>query len=335
MFWEPKTSKLNKEKRILKKIAVLTSGGDAPGMNACLRAIIKKGEASGYEVYGVVGGYQGLIDGEYLKLTHAQTENIIGLGGTLIKTSRCDQFLTEEGFLKALENYKNQAFEALIVLGGDGSLKGAKKLFDNKINVVGIPCTIDNDLSYTDFTIGFDTAINTTTSLLGNVRETSSSHNRVMVVEVMGRHSGQIALCAGTASGAELILVPEIKVSQHQINKKISNSIKKGEKCVLVVVAEGVASAKEVAEQIKKNLQIDAKSMDLGYVQRGGSPSTFDRILATKMGAEAIKKITQKKFGVALAFKSGEIKALALNQIFKFKSKFDEELYLTNNEISE
>lgn len=317
----------------MKNLAILTSGGDAPGMNACIRAVVRMGESYGFNVYGVVGGYQGLINRNFMELNLSKVEGIIGHGGTIIKTSRCDEFLTNDGFFKAVSCAK-ECFDAVVVLGGDGSLRGAQKLADNGVKIIGIPCTIDNDLAYTDFTIGFDTAINTVTNLLNNIRETSSSHERVCVVEVMGRHAGDIALVAGTVSGAEVVLVPEVKTSQKELINKITQSTQNGEKCVLVVVAEGVDKAENVAKVIKESTGIDAKSVDLGYVQRGGSPSAYDRLIATKMGAIAVELINKSKFGLALGIKNNDVKILKLIDIFKSESKFDKKLLKINNIIS-
>lgn len=319
---------------MVKKICVLSSGGDAPGMNACIRAIVRTCERFGIKVYGAASGYQGLIDGAITELSLSDVENIIGLGGTILKTSRCSEFMTEAGFNKAIKFLKSKKFDGLIVLGGDGSLRGAERLSIEGINVVGIPCTIDNDLNYTDFTIGFDTAINTVTELLGSVRDTSSSHDRVCVVEVMGRYSGEIALYSGLASGAEVILTPEVKLGTEEIAKKILTSVKKGEKSVLVVVAEGVASAEEIASQIKISTNIDAKSMSLGYVQRGGSPTVNDRVLATRFGVAAVEAVNSGNFGIALGVKNGTIKAWELSSIHNEKSKFDKKLLKTNDMLS-
>jgi len=318
----------------MKKFAVLTSGGDAPAMNACLRAIVRSGEVNDYKVYGIVGGYQGLIEGNFKPLSLEDVEGIISMAGTIIKTTRCDAFMTEEGFVRAVKNAKNQGFDAIIILGGDGSFKGALKLMKAGVNVVCIPCTIDNDLGYTDFTIGFDTAVSTVTTLLGNVRDTSSAHDRVCVVEVMGRHCGEIALNSGIASGAEVVLIPEISLSNEQICNKITSSTRNGEKCVLVVVAEGVGSAESVAEMIKQNLGIDAKSVDLGYVQRGGTPTANDRILATKMGVCAVECLTKKKYGMAISVNQNKINTLPLIKAIIPKSKLNKNLYFINDTLS-
>lgn len=318
----------------MKKIAVLTSGGDAPGMNACLRAVVRYGEVKGYQVVGILGGYQGLIDGNFKVLSLAEVENIIAQSGTIIKTTRCEAFMTADGFDRAVKNARNQNFDAIIVLGGDGSFCGASKLAKEGLNIVCVPCTIDNDLGYTDYTIGFDTAVNTVTNLLGNIRDTSSSHDRVCVVEVMGRHSGEIALNAGVASGAEVIIVPEVKVTDAEICAKISSSVSNGEKCVLVVVAEGVNTAENVAKMIKTNLDIDAKSVDFGYIQRGGSPTANDRILATRMGATAVDLVVQKKFGVAVSSTQNKMVAVPILKAVSPKSKFNKNLYFINNDLS-
>lgn len=318
----------------MKKIAVLTSGGDAPGMNACIRAIVRSGEMNGIEVIGINNGYQGLIDGSFQQLSHKSVENIIQLGGTILKTSRCKEFQTKTGLNKALKNIKKEKFDALITIGGDGTLHGAIELMESGIGVVAIPSTIDNDLAYTDLTIGFDTAVNTVMQMLGNIKETSASHNRICVVEVMGRTSGNIALMAGTASGAEIILVPEVKFNERALFDKIRLSTSVGEKCVLIVVAEGVSSAQEVANLVKNKMNIDAKSVDIGYIQRGGSPTATDRILATKMGAFAIEEIKNGKLGIAIRLNKNKISSICLNDVFKEKSNIDKNLLKTNDILS-
>ena len=318
----------------MKKIALLTSGGDAPGMNACIRAVVRAGENSGYQVVGVTRGYQGLIEGAFQQLGSEVVENIIGLGGTILKTSRSEDFMTEKGFSTAVKNIKKEKIDCLVVLGGDGSMRGAKKLMEAGVNVVCVPCTIDNDIAYTPLTIGFDTAINTVTEMLGKVRDTSASHDRVLVVEVMGRHSGDIALFGGVSSGAELILVPEVKFDYAAICSKIRKCMNIGEKCVLVVVAEGVEKAENVASRIKAELKVDVKSMDLGYVQRGGSPTANDRIFATRLGACVVEEIKRENYGVALGGDYFKIKSYKLDEIFNAKVNFDKKLLLLNDYLS-
>lgn len=318
----------------MKKIVVLASGGDAPGMNAGVRAITRMAEEKGIEVYAAMYGYRGLINNDYKKLTVEDVENIIQLGGATIKSSRCPEFMTKEGFNVATKNIKKNKFEAVIVLGGDGSMRGAKRLAEAGIKTICIPCTIDNDMSYTDFTIGFDTAANTITKLLNNVRDTSASHGRVCVVEVMGRHSGDLALNAGMAAGAEVILVPEVIIEASEVAAKVKLSASRGEKCVIVVVAEGYGTAEEVANSLQQKIDMDVKSMNLGYVQRGGSPTTFDRLLATKLGATAIEKLVQGESGLALGIKNGKVIALKFDEAIAKKHTFDVKAHKLNNILS-
>lgn len=318
----------------MKKIAILTSGGDAPGMNACIRALVMAGEDSGMSVYGAVRGYQGVIDNDFVKLGLSDVENIIQLGGTILKTSRCNEFLTPEGFKKAVENIKKNKFDSVVILGGDGSFRGAKELKDANINTIVIPCTIDNDLGYTDYTIGFDSAINTITDLLNNVRETSNAHERVCVVEVMGRECGDIALHSGLAAGAEVVLVPEVKLTDEQFKQKLELSVNRGQKCAIVVVAEGVATAEKIAKKIKKLVGVNAKTLDVSYIQRGGSPSVCDRVLATKMGARAIELVSNKNYGVAIATIGGKITEITIEEAISKKDKFDYDAYKINHSLS-
>lgn len=313
---------------------VLTSGGDAPGMNAAIRSVVLCGISEGFEVYAAIGGYKGLICDDFKRLTLLDVENIIHLGGTIIKSSRSPEFMTDEGFNRAVKNFNKHKFDSLVVLGGDGSMKGAIKLMEAGVKTICLPCTIDNDMSYTDITIGLDSACNTIIDMLKNVRETSASYDRVCVVEVMGRMAGDIALNAGTAAGAELILVPEIHITKEEIVQKLKKSVTSGEKCVLVVVAEGFGSAEEIAKLIKQEMQLDVKSMSLGYVQRGGSPSAFERIYATKLGARAVELIKQNIFGTALGFKQGKIVEVGYEKAVKSKHKLDRDLYNINNRIS-
>lgn len=318
----------------MKKILVLTSGGDAPGMNAAIRAVVMSSIHYGYTVFGAVSGYTGVINGDFINLNLKDVENIISLGGTVLKSSRCPEFLTKKGFNEAVKNIKKNAFDCVVVLGGDGSMRGASKLYEAGINTIVIPCTIDNDMSYTNKTIGFDTALNTITNLLGNVRDTSSSHDRVCVVEVMGRNSGELALFAGTAVGAEVILVPEIKTQKKDLMNKIKKSITEGEKCVLVVVSEGASSAETVRDEIKNALKIDVRAMNLGYVQRGGSPSTMDRVLATSMGFKAVELVKNETFGVAILDNGSGVDCLPYNEALEKNSNFNTRLFEINNILS-
>lgn len=318
----------------MKKIAVLTSGGDAPGMNACIRAVVRSGIANGYEVVGIVGGYQGLIDQNYVNLGLRDVGNIIQMGGTILKTSRCDEFMQEKGFKKAVDNYKKAKFEAIIVIGGNGSLTGATKLSKAGVNVLGLPGTIDNDLGYTDFTLGFDTACNTVTNLLNNVRDTSSAHDRVCVVEVMGRKCGDIALFSGMSAGAEVVLIPEVKTPMEKVYSKLINSAKTGKRSSIVVVAEGVQGAGEVAKLIQENTGLESKAVVIGHLQRGGSPSMADRVFASRLGVTAVECIKNGIFNVAIGSKDNKIFNMNLEDAINTKNVFDEFDYKINSIIS-
>lgn len=318
----------------MKKVLVLTSGGDAPGMNAAIRAITISAMNAGFAVFGAIGGYSGVINGEFKKLTIKDVENIIQLGGTIIKSSRCPEFMTDEGFNKAVQVINKNKFECVFVLGGDGSTRGALKLSQAGINVITLPCTIDNDMGYTRKSIGFDTALNTITGLLGNVRDTSSAHDRVCVIEVMGRHSGDLALYSGLSAGAEYIIVPELKFDQKEFIQKINKSINTGEKCALVVVAEGAFKAEQVQQIINDNLKVDAKSMNLGYVQRGGSPSVVDRVLATKMGYKATELMLSGNYNCAIRDTGLTVDFVSIQEALEKHDKFDNVAYIINNSLS-
>ena len=313
----------------MKKIAVLTSGGDAPGMNACIRAIVRSGTRQGLEIYASKQGFKGLIENNFIKLDGKSVGNIIQTGGTIIKTSRCREFETADGFKKAVKNLKDNNFDYLIVIGGDGSFGGAEKL-SKFINVIAIPGTIDNDLGFTDRTIGFDTAVNTIVSLMNNIRDTSSSHERLSIVEVMGANCGDIALHSGISSGAEIILVPEIKISENDILKEIKNIYDAGRRSIIVVLAEGVCSAEHLQKIVKEKLQIDGRAINIGHIQRGGSPTSNDRIFATMLGIKAIENILACNRNIALGIKNGEYIAIDLKSAIKQKKKFNTELYNSN-----
>ena len=318
----------------MKKIAILTSGGDAPGMNACIRAVVRSGVANGYEVVGIIGGYQGLIDENYIKLGLRDVGNIIQTGGTILKTSRCAEFMTDKGFKRAVDNYKKAKFEAIIVIGGNGSLAGATDLYKAGVNVIGIPGTIDNDLGYTDFTLGFDTAVNTVTNLLNNVRDTSSAHDRVCVVEVMGRKCGDIALYAGISAGAEIVLIPEVKTPMEEVYKKLINSAKTGKKSSIVVVAEGVGNAGDVSKLINENTKLESKAVVIGHLQRGGSPSMADRVFASRLGVVAVEAIQNGEMNIAIGTLKNKIIKMDIEKAIKTKNVFDEFDYRINSIIS-
>jgi 6-phosphofructokinase 1 len=286
-----------------RRIAVLTSGGDAPGMNAAIRSVVRTAIYNNLEVYGVRRGYAGLIDGDFIKMNPRSVSNIITAGGTILKTSRCEEFKTTEGQKKAVSQLKKYKIEGLVVIGGNGSFRGAHILSkDWGIQVIGVPGTIDNDLTGTDYTIGADTAVNTALSAIDKIRDTVHSMERIFVVEVMGREEGFIAIRVGITGGAEDIMVPEIKYDINKMCDDIREGRQKGKMNWIVVVAEGVSSAEDVARLIHDNTGFEVRSITLGHVQRGGSPTAMDRLLGLRFGAAAVDALirdeTNKMVGV-------------------------------------
>lgn len=298
----------------LKRIAVLTSGGDAPGMNAAVRAVTRKAIFEGLEVYGVYNGYQGLIDGDIVPLNLGSVGDIIQRGGTFLRSARCPEFRTEEGRAQAVEQLKKFEIDALVVVGGDGSYRGAQKLTELGFPTIGLPGTIDNDIPGTDYTIGFDTALNTALEAIDKIRDTASSHERTYVIEVMGRDAGDIALYAGLAGGAESILVPEKKEEIDTIIDRINHGIARGKKHSIVVVAEGFGSAESIGKMISERTNLDTRVTILGHIQRGGSPTAFDRVLASRMGAYAIEILLQGKAGRVVGIRAGEMIDLDIDE---------------------
>ena len=294
----------------IKKIAVLTSGGDAPGMNACIRAVVRAGHFYNLEVMGIVKGYSGMIDGNFIEMGAHSVSNIIHRGGTILKTARCREFMTEEGMNKAYQQLKRQKIDAVVVIGGDGTFRGANA-FSNTYNIpfIGIPGTIDNDLFGTDFTIGYDTAINTVVQAVDKIRDTAESHDRLFFIEVMGRDAGFIALRSGIGVGAEAILIPESKTHIDQLITLLEKGWKRKKTSSIVIVAEGddAGGAFAIAEKVgKKFKQYDTRVTVLGHIQRGGSPSCMDRLLAGKLGVAAVEGLLngEQKVMVGLIHKS-------------------------------
>lgn len=291
----------------MRRIAILTSGGDAPGMNGAIRAVVRKSLYYGYEVFGIERGYEGLIQGNFKQMNSASVAGIIQRGGTVLKTARSKDFQTPEGFNKALRNLKEYNIFCLVVVGGDGSMAGAKKLAEAGINTVVIPGTIDNDMAGTDYTIGFDTALNTALDAVNKIRDTVESHSRVAIIEVMGRSAGHIALMTGLACGAEKILLPEEKLDLDSVCRKLSETYKRGKRYSIIVVAEGAASGYDVAKAIKEKTAFDASVTVLGYIQRGGSPSAKDNIMASRMGSAAVDAIAENTMNCLVGANLGEI----------------------------
>ncbi len=306
----------------MNNIAVLTSGGDSPGMNACIRSIVRYGISMGLKVYGVRRGYSGLIEEDIFLMNERSVGNIIQVGGTILKTSRCKEMMTEAGVVQAVNALKSRGIEGLIVIGGDGSMRGARELEKHGILVACIPGTIDNNLFYTDYTLGFDTAVNTVISLINNVRNTSMSHDRVSIVETMGAGCGDLALTAGLAVGADFIIVPEMKWGVDDICERLVRAKKTKKECSIIVVSEHVCDPNELAKMISMKCGIECRTVILGHVQRGGSPSAFDRNLGTKMGAKAVDMLMQGESGV-VGYTSGKFVYVSIENALHGRRKFD------------
>jgi len=280
----------------VKRIGVLTSGGDAPGMNAAIRAVVRSAARRGIECVGIRRGWAGLISGDIFPMTSSDVSRIINRGGTILYTARSDQFRTEEGMLKAVGTCKLLGLDGVVAIGGDGTFRGANALASYGVSVVGIPGTIDNDIVCTDYTIGFDTAANTAVECIDRLRDTMQSHERCAVVEVMGRHAGYLALQVGLAVGATAVLVPERPYNfESHVAEKIRRARLSGKTNFIIVVAEGAASAVTVGEEIREHLGLDPRVTILGHIQRGGSPTVKDRVMATRMGYEAVRLLAEGK----------------------------------------
>ena len=293
----------------MKRIAVLTSGGDSPGMNAAIRAVVRYGIYYDMEVFGVHRGYEGLIEADFERMHRRSVADILHRGGTILKTARCERFFDKEMRAKAAENLRKFKIEALIVIGGNGSLTGAYEFSkESGIPVIGIPGTIDNDLAYTDITIGFDTAVNTVLDAISRIRDTSSAHERTTVIEVMGRYCGDIALYAGLTGGAEVVLMPEVESTIEEVTHKVLEGVDSGKLHSIIIRAEGYPiSSEELVETLSKETGRDIKLVVLSYLQRGGSPSFRDRMLATDCGVKAVELLRDGKYNRAIGQVNGKI----------------------------
>lgn len=313
----------------IKRIGVLTSGGDAPGMNAAIRAVVRAGIYSGLEVYGIKKGYQGMIDGDILLLETDSVSGIIHNGGTILQTARCSEFMTYEGRKKAYEQLIHHGINAVIIIGGDGSFTGASIMSKEfKMPFVGIPGTIDNDLFGTDYTIGFDTALNTVVSAVDKIRDTASSHGRIFFVEVMGKEAGFVALQSGVACGAEGILIPEVKAELDKLRKYLRDRAKR-KKSSIIMVAEGEdeGGAITIAGKMKKEFpDFDIRTTILGHVQRGGSPSALDRVNATRMGKAAVDALLDDQQDIMIGIVNNGIVHVPLNKTVKLHKTVDRDL---------
>lgn len=311
------------------RIGVLTSGGDAPGMNAAVRAVVRTGIYHGLEVYGIMRGYQGLIEDDVFKMESRSVANIIQRGGTILKTARCKEFYEPEGRVKAYETLKKRGIDGLVIIGGDGSFQGAVKFSQEyDIPVIGIAGTIDKDIYGTDFTIGFDTAVNTAVEAIDKIRDTADAHDRLFIVEVMGRDAGYIALHSGIATGAENILVPEQKTDIEQIISSLSEKQGRKKLVNLVVIAEGYVSggAMYLAQIIKERLpETDARVAILGHIQRGGPPSCLDRLIASRMGYHAVECLIEGRYNVFVGILNNKMNYVPLEKVGKRKGTINEE----------
>jgi len=312
----------------VKKIAVLTSGGDSQGMNAAIRSVVRAAIFNGIEVYGVQRGYQGLLNEDIRPMDIRSVGDIIQRGGTILQSARCQEFRTPEGQQKGADILRKHGIDGLIVIGGDGSYQGANKLSKLGIKTMGLPGTIDNDISFTDYTIGFDTAVSIVVDAVNKLRDTMSSHERSSVVEVMGRHCGDIALYAGLASGAESILVPEVDHNIDEVAGRMRENFECGKRHSIVIVAEGVGRGEDVANAIIERCPtVEPRVTVLGHIQRGGSPTAFDRILASRLGDFAVRKLMEGESGKACGMIKGELVATDIDLVVNTKKEFNMELY--------
>lgn len=318
----------------MKKIGVLTSGGDAPGMNAAIRAVVRTAISKNMEVMGIYRGYNGLINGDIKPLNVRSVSDVIQHGGTMLYTARCKEFRFEEGLQKAKKTCIEQGIEGIVVIGGDGSFRGAADLSARGIPCVGIPGTIDNDISMSEYTIGYDTAMNTAMELVDKLRDTSQSHDRCSVVEVMGRHAGFIAVNTGIACGATCIVVPEVPWTIEAVCDKIKQTRETGKHHFIVVVSEGVGNSAEIAKQIEMHTGVESRATILGHVQRGGSPTIRDRVAASQLGYYAVQLLADGKGNRVVGIQNNEIVDYDIQEALSMKKSFENELYRISDEIS-
>ena len=324
---------------MIKKIGVLTSGGDAPGMNAAVRSVVRSCVYNNVKITGILFGYQGIIDNKMKPMDARSVNNIINKGGTILKTARCEEFRSENGRKKAYDNIKKNEIDALVVIGGDGTFTGSM-IFQKEfsIPIIGIPGTIDNDIYGTQFTIGYDTALNTVVNAIDKIRDTAISHNRLFFVEVMGRDAGHIAINAGIGAGAEEILVPEANMGLERLLESLKRSEKSGKSSSIVVVAEGDKTGKnvfEIASYIEKNMpEYEVRVSVMGHMQRGGSPSCFDRVLASRMGVYAVEKLLSGESNSMIGVINNEMTLCPLEKAIKGKSEINKNLIRVSDILS-
>ncbi|GMA51171.1 ATP-dependent 6-phosphofructokinase [Alicyclobacillus contaminans] len=318
----------------MRRIGVLTSGGDAPGMNAAIRAVVRSAIYNRVEVLGIRHGFQGLLEGDMVPLGLGSVADIIQRGGTMLFTSRCEAFKTDEGQAQGVERLRAAGIEGLVVIGGDGSFRGARALSQRGIATVGIPGTIDNDIPCCDTTIGFDTAVNTAIEAVDKIRDTVASHDRVSVVEVMGRNAGDIALHVALAGGAESVLVPEYPVDLDDVVARLYRGLERGKRHSIVVVAEGTLSGPEVAAYLTRHTGFDVRATVLGHIQRGGAPTARDRVLASQLGNLAVQRLLDGATGQMVCVRDGSLCAVDFEEVFQGRHTVEPSLYRLVNTLA-
>lgn len=318
----------------MEKIAVLTSGGDAPGMNAAIRAVVRSSIYNNVRILSVRDGFTGLINAQIEEMNLSSVADIIHRGGTILKTTRCEEFKTKEGQRKAMNVIAVLGIDGIIIIGGGGSLKGAKVINSLGIPSIGVPGTIDNDMGYTDYTIGFDTSVNTVVDAISKIRETSISHGRANIIEVMGRDCGNIALHAGLASGAESIIIPEMEFDIDEVCRKLLRGRNRGKLHSIIILTEGVADPIRISNEIKEKTGIETRATILGHIQRGGSPTAFDRILASKMGARAVELLIRGSKNRTVGIQGNNIVDMDIDEALNVENIFDIDSYELANVLS-
>lgn len=321
--------------KTIRKIGILTSGGDAPGMNAAIRAVVRAGIYNGLEVYGVKQGYNGLINGDMELMDARSVSEILQKGGTILQTARCLEFKEEAGQNKAVENAKKLGLDGLIVVGGDGSFRGAEALSKKGLPTIAMPGTIDNDISCTEYTIGYDTCLNTVISAVDKLRDTSSSHSRCSVVEVMGRNAGYIAVETAIACGAEAVVIPEIEFDMEKdIIAPVREGVQRGKKHCIVIVAEGIGGASEIAKKIEEETGMESRATILGHIQRGGSPTVRDRVVASEMGAKCVDLLLEGKKNRIVCLQGGKIVDVDILEGLAMKKNVSKYLFELTKKLS-
>ena len=311
----------------MKKIVVLTSGGDSPGMNAAIRAVVRTGIFHGLEVFGVERGYTGLIEGQIFPMNISSVGGIMQRGGTMLKTSRCEKFKTKEGLDIALQKLKEFNIDGLVTIGGDGTLRGIRELSALGVKTMGVPATIDNDLSKTDMAIGVDTALNTVMGAIDKIKDTASSHERAFIIQVMGRNSGYLALMGGIAGGVEVVLIPEISYNLREISLKLKEGYQRGKTHCIIIIAEGIGKTYEVSKFLEDKIGFETRVTILGYLQRGGSPSAFDRLLASRLGAAAVEHLLKGETSKMVGLMGNKIEATDLEVVLSEQKIISQDLY--------